>query len=73
MTKMAVQSSYKLNLPPYLIVPSSIIKVVETIGQGIHISSITLTFMLYHNIASYYQCNIDSFIKVNSVLFTKDT
>ena len=30
----AVQSSYKLNLPPHLIVHSSNIKMTETIGQG---------------------------------------
>lgn len=32
--RMAVQSSYKLKLPPHLIVPSSSLKLVETIGQG---------------------------------------
>ena len=33
----SVQSSYKLNLPPHLIIPSSSIKLVESIGQGMHI------------------------------------
>ena len=31
---LSVQSSYKLKLPPDLIVPSSNIKLIETIGQG---------------------------------------
>ena len=30
----AVQSSYKLNLPPHLIVHASNIKMTETVGQG---------------------------------------
>ena len=30
----SVQTSYKLNLPPHLIIHSSSIKLVETIGQG---------------------------------------
>ena len=32
---ISVQSSYKLSLPPHLIIPSSCIKLVESIGQGI--------------------------------------
>jgi hypothetical protein len=30
-----VKSSFELHLPPYLIVPSSTIKLNETVGQGI--------------------------------------
>ena len=33
-TQIFVQSSYKLNLPPYLIIPSSSIKLTEMIGEG---------------------------------------
>ena len=35
-----VQSSYKLNLPPHLIIPSSSIKLVESIGQGVCILAV---------------------------------
>ena len=31
---LRVQSSYKLSLPPYLIIHASNIKMIETIGQG---------------------------------------
>ena len=31
---LSVQSSYKLKLPPHLILPSTCIKLVEPIGQG---------------------------------------
>ena len=31
---ISVQSSYKLNLPPYLLIHASDIKLVEPIGQG---------------------------------------
>lgn len=31
---LRVQSSYKLSLPPYLIIHASNIKMTETIGQG---------------------------------------
>ena len=31
---LSVQSSYKLKLPPHLIITSSTLKLVETIGQG---------------------------------------
>ena len=31
---LTVQSSLRLEIPPYLIIPSSNIKLVETIGQG---------------------------------------
>ena len=31
---ISVQSSYKLNLPPHLLVHASSIKLVEPIGQG---------------------------------------
>ena len=33
-TEISVKSSFQLNLPPHLIVPSSSIKLDETIGQG---------------------------------------
>ena len=33
--KFSVQSSFKLSLPPNLIIHSSSIKMTETIGQGI--------------------------------------
>lgn len=32
--EMSVQSSFKLHLPPHLIIPSSSLKLNETIGQG---------------------------------------
>ena len=35
MKTFSVQSSYKLNLPKCLIIPSSNIKLLETVGQGI--------------------------------------
>ena len=31
---LTVQSSFRLEIPPYLIIPSSNIKLVKTIGQG---------------------------------------
>ena len=33
-TELSVQSSFKLDLPPHLIIPSSSLKLNETIGQG---------------------------------------
>ena len=33
-TEISVKSSFQLNLPPHLIIPSSSIKLNETIGQG---------------------------------------
>ena len=35
MTEFTVQSSFKLNLPPHLIITASSIKLNEIIGQGI--------------------------------------
>ena len=32
--KISVESSFKLDLPPHLIIPSASIKLNETIGQG---------------------------------------
>ena len=32
--KVSVESSFKLDLPPHLIIPSAAIKLNETIGQG---------------------------------------
>ena len=37
---LTVQSSFQLEIPPYLIIPSSNIKLVETIGQGISYNTI---------------------------------
>ena len=34
LTEISVQSSFQLNLPPHLVIPSSCIKLNETIGQG---------------------------------------
>ena len=34
-TEISVKSSFQLNLPPHLIIPSASIKLNETIGQGI--------------------------------------
>ena len=41
----SVQSSYKLNLPPHLIIQSTNIRVIETIGQGIliHLNCVIVT------------------------------
>ena len=36
-TVLTVQSSFNLKIPPHLIIPSSIIKLVEAIGQGMYI------------------------------------
>ena len=34
-SEISVQSSFKLHLPPHLIIPSTSIKLLETIGQGL--------------------------------------
>ena len=46
---MSVQSSYKLKLPPHLILPSSCIKLVEPIGQG---STLSMKNARFHCISA---------------------
>ena len=41
-TEISVKSSFQLNLPPHLIIPSVSIKLNETIGQG-------MVSILYHS------------------------
>jgi hypothetical protein len=43
--KLSVESSFKLDLPPHLIVPSASIKLNETIGQGIR----SIYYQQYNN------------------------
>ena len=42
-TEFSVQSSFKLNLPPHLIITASSVKLNEIIGQGIFYSLCTQT------------------------------
>ena len=35
--EISVKSSFKLDLPPYLIIPSSSIKLLQTVGQGYYL------------------------------------
>ena len=51
---ITVQSSYKLNLPPHLIIPSSCIKLIESIGQGTYyyVCTFHLCTILYYRITS---------------------
>lgn len=65
MKNFSVQSSYKLNLPRYLIIPSSNIKLLETVGQGIinvmyvvHYKKITLLLYLSGEFGIVYKGHI---------------
>ena len=65
----AVQSSYKLNLPPHLIIHSSNIKMTETIGQGKLIIILLLFFAL---MSPRKIISICVTFQGNLVWFTKD-
>ena len=56
----AVQSSYKLKLPPHLIVHASNIKMTETIGQG---KLIALFFAQMSQWKNTFQGNLEWFTK----------
>ena len=66
---ISVQSSYKLNLPPYLLVHAADIKLVEPVGQGelAHYKIIGMYNIIIH--AIYVMCM--HALQVNLVLSTK--
>ena len=44
-TILTVQSSFNLKIPPHLIIPSSNIKLIEAIGQGIYVLYILVYYL----------------------------
>ena len=64
MTEFTVQSSFKLTLPPHLIITASSIKLNEIIGQGnTHetcMTNVCISFMLNLDVTSYHVTSIVS-------------
>ena len=46
----SVQSSFKLNLSPHLIIKAANIKLIETIGQGEHYNNCTQCLNIYYTV-----------------------
>ena len=54
--KLSVESSFKLDLSPHLIIPSASIKLNETIGQGTVLVSSFTGFSKILNATTAFQC-----------------
>ena len=55
-TEISVKSSFQLHLPPHLVIPSSSIKLNETIGQGTVIPRCAMIIIFVIQLQLYYTC-----------------